>query len=40
MTNSVTILGAGIAGLSAAFRLKNAGVQYKLYEQNKRRWSP
>lgn len=29
----VTILGAGVAGLAAAYRLKQAGVPYVLYEQ-------
>ena len=33
-TRNVIILGAGIAGLSAAFKLKEAGVPFELYEKN------
>ena len=31
---SVLVIGAGIAGLSAAIRLQNAGYQVEIYEKN------
>lgn len=40
MTNSVTIIGAGLAGSEAAYQLAKRGVNVKLYEMKPKKFSP
>ena len=40
MTNSVTVIGAGLAGSEAAYQLAKRGVNVKLYEMKPHKFSP
>lgn len=40
MTNSVTIIGAGLAGSEASYQLAKRGVNVKLYEMKPKKFSP
>ena len=40
MSDKVKVIGAGLAGVEAAWQLSNAGIQVELYEMKPKKFSP